>query len=249
MDSRVAFKLGQWLRYVDDFDGARARHEEAEQQARDEGDESSLANILLNQLIVETWSGNWAARGRAGDEMILAFEQQGVASGDVRLWRTYVDAHLGQLEAVRAAAAEAPQQEPVISMIWSRWLGLAELAHGETEPASRTSPRRWKSSSASTFASRPSGAATATRSRRQSNAARSIAPSSGSRDSSSAAHARASRGAGQSRRAAVASYSPPGASSTPPHKRSSRRSSSTRHARCRSSRRGRCSFRVRSCAG
>jgi DNA-binding NarL/FixJ family response regulator len=135
VDSRVAFKLGQWLRYVDDFDGARARHVEAEQQARDEGDESSLGNILLNQLIVETWSGNWARAAELGDEMILAFEQQGVASGDVRLWRTYVDAHLGQLEAVRAAADEAPQLEPVISMIWNRSLGLAELAHGETEPA------------------------------------------------------------------------------------------------------------------
>jgi DNA-binding NarL/FixJ family response regulator len=135
VDSRVAFKLGQWLRYVDDLDGARARHVEAEQQARDEGDESSLGNILLNQLIVETWSGNWARAAELGDEMILAFEQQGVASGDVRLWRTYVDAHLGQLEAVRAAANEAPQLEPVISMIWNRSLGLAELAHGETEPA------------------------------------------------------------------------------------------------------------------
>jgi DNA-binding NarL/FixJ family response regulator len=135
VDSRVAFKLGQWLRYVDDLDGARARHVEAEQQARDEGDESSLGNILLNQLIVETWSGNWARAAELGDEMILAFEQQGVASGDIRLWRTYVDAHLGQLEAVRAAADEAPQQEPVISMIWNRSLGLAELAHGETEPA------------------------------------------------------------------------------------------------------------------
>src|SRR4029078_11438030 len=42
VDARVGFKLGQWLRYVDDFDGARARLEEAEQQARDEGDDSSL---------------------------------------------------------------------------------------------------------------------------------------------------------------------------------------------------------------
>jgi DNA-binding NarL/FixJ family response regulator len=135
VDGRVGFKLGQWLRYVDDFDGARALHEAAEQQARDEGDESSLANILLNQLVLETWSGNWARAAELGDEMILAFEQQGVASGDVQLWRTYVDAHLGQLDAVRAAADEAPQQEPVVSMIWSRALGLAELAHGETEPA------------------------------------------------------------------------------------------------------------------
>jgi DNA-binding CsgD family transcriptional regulator len=135
VDSRVGFKLGQWLRYVDDFDGARARLDEAEQQARDEGDESSLGNILLNQLIVETWSGNWERAAELGDEMILAFEQQGVASGDVRLWRTYVDAHLARLDEVRSAAEAATKQEPIISMIWKRSLGLAELAHGESEPA------------------------------------------------------------------------------------------------------------------
>jgi DNA-binding NarL/FixJ family response regulator len=135
VDGRVGFKLGQWLRYVDDFDGARARLEEAEQQARDEGDDSSLANILLNWLVLETWSGNWERAAEVGDEMILAFEQQGVASGDIQLWRTYVDAHLGRLDAVRSAAKAAAKQEPVISMIWNRSLGLAELAHGDAESA------------------------------------------------------------------------------------------------------------------
>jgi hypothetical protein len=33
VDDRLVFKLGQWLRYVDDFDGARLRLEEAEQAA------------------------------------------------------------------------------------------------------------------------------------------------------------------------------------------------------------------------
>ena len=135
VDSRVGFKLGQWLRYVDDFDGARAQLESSEQQARDEGDESSLGNILLNQLILETWSGNWARAAELGDEGILAFEQQGVASGDVGVWRTYVDAHLGRLDEVRAAAEAAPHREPIISMIWNRSLGLAELAQGQTEAA------------------------------------------------------------------------------------------------------------------
>jgi DNA-binding CsgD family transcriptional regulator len=135
VDARIGFKLGQWLRYVDDFDGARARLEEAEQQARDEGDESSLANILLNQLVLETWSGDWVRAAELGDEMIVAFEQQGTASADVRLWRTYVDAHLGKLDAVRTAAAAAAREEPIISMIWNRSLGLAELAHGQTAEA------------------------------------------------------------------------------------------------------------------
>ena len=135
VDSRVGFKLAQWLRYVDDFDGARARLQEAEQQARDEGDDSSLGNILLNRLVLETWSGNWDDAARLGDEMIVAFEQQGDVSGGVGVWRAYVDAHLGRLDAVRAAAAAAPQVEPIVEMIWNRSLGLAELAHGESEAA------------------------------------------------------------------------------------------------------------------
>src|SRR5207248_70417 len=57
VDTRVVFKLGQWLRYIDDFDGARRQMEQAETQARDEGDDSSLANILLNRVILATWSG------------------------------------------------------------------------------------------------------------------------------------------------------------------------------------------------
>src|SRR5262249_39972773 len=59
VDERVVFKLGQWLRYVDDLDGARAHLVQSEQAAQDEGDESSLANILLNRMIVETWAGDW----------------------------------------------------------------------------------------------------------------------------------------------------------------------------------------------
>ena len=55
----MVFKLGQWLRYVDDLDGARVRLAAAEQAARDEGDESSLANILLNRVVAETWAGAW----------------------------------------------------------------------------------------------------------------------------------------------------------------------------------------------
>ena len=65
VDTRVVFKLGQWLRYVDDLDGARRHLAEAEQAAHDEGDESSLANILLNQVVLECWAGDWSACVRA----------------------------------------------------------------------------------------------------------------------------------------------------------------------------------------
>jgi len=135
VDARVVFKLGQWLRYVDDFDGARAQLEASEEQARDEGDDSSLANILLNKLIVETWAGNWREAAELGDRMIVAFQQHGVVSGDLELWRVYVDAHYGRLDAVRTAVARASRREPIVSAVWNRSLGLAELAAGEAADA------------------------------------------------------------------------------------------------------------------
>ena len=136
VDARVAFRLGQWLRYVDDFDGARARLAETEQQAQDEGDESSLANILLNRLIVETWAGNWAEAAVLTERMSDAFDQQGVEAGGIAPWRAYLDAYAGRLADVRTIAGTRPE-EPVIGAIWSRCHGLAELAAGEAQTAYR----------------------------------------------------------------------------------------------------------------
>jgi DNA-binding NarL/FixJ family response regulator len=48
-----------------------------------------------------------------------------------------VDAYAGRLESVRAAAASADPGEPMGAALWSRCLGLAELAAGETASADR----------------------------------------------------------------------------------------------------------------
>jgi DNA-binding NarL/FixJ family response regulator len=136
VDTRVVFKLGQWLRYIDDLDGARARLEQAEQQAHEEGDESSLANILLNSVIVATWAGDLAGAAELAERMVDAFGQHGGVgpeAGD--LWRAYVDAYAGRVESVREAAAKADPGEPMVTAIWSRCLGLAELAAGEAVSA------------------------------------------------------------------------------------------------------------------
>jgi DNA-binding CsgD family transcriptional regulator len=136
VDGRVGFRLAQWLRYVDDLDGARARLEEAERQAREEGDESSLANILLNRLIVETWAGDWTEAAALTERMSDAFEQQGVELQGIAPWRAYLHAYAGRLEAVREVAGPRPV-EPVIGAIWSRCVGLAELAAGDPQAADR----------------------------------------------------------------------------------------------------------------
>jgi DNA-binding NarL/FixJ family response regulator len=137
VDTRVVFKLGQWLRYIDDFDRARGSLERAEQQAREEGDESSLANILLNRVIVATWAGDLAGAAELAERMLDAFGQQGVDAGAGDIWRAYVDAYAGRVESVREAAAKADPGEPIGTALWNRCLGLAELADGETFSADR----------------------------------------------------------------------------------------------------------------
>ena len=110
---------------------------EAEQAARDEGDESSLANILLNRMVVETWAGRWDEAEALAARMADAFAQQGVESEGVGPWRVYVDAHAGRFEAVQAAFELARPDEPIVTMIWNRCIGLAALAAGEREEADR----------------------------------------------------------------------------------------------------------------
>ena len=134
VDGRVVFKLGQWLRYIDDLDGARAKLDEAEQQARDEGDDASLGNILLNQVVVETWAGNWDDAAVLTHRMSDAFDQQGVEPEGIGPWRAYVHAYAGRLEETLAAAGPPPA-EPLIAAIHDRCVGLAQLAAGDVAAA------------------------------------------------------------------------------------------------------------------
>jgi DNA-binding CsgD family transcriptional regulator len=136
VDARVPFKLGQWLRYVDDFAGARGYLELAERAAFDEGDESSLANILLNRTLLECWSGNWTVAAALGDRTHELFQLTGISANASNVWRAYVDAHYGRVDAVRAAAQQAGVvREPIGRMLWERTLGLAELAAGDARAA------------------------------------------------------------------------------------------------------------------
>jgi DNA-binding NarL/FixJ family response regulator len=137
VDTRVVFKLGQWLRYIDDLEGARAHLERAERQAREEGDESSLANILLNRVIVATWAGELGEAAELAERMLDAFGQQGVDAQAGDIWHAYVDAYAGRVEPVREGAARADPGDPIGTALWSRCLGLAELAAGETAAADR----------------------------------------------------------------------------------------------------------------
>jgi DNA-binding CsgD family transcriptional regulator len=129
VDDRVAFKLGQWLRYVDEFDAARVQLAEAERAAEEEGDEASLVNILLNRLILELWTGDWAHAERVSERLATVGDQLGRANVATD-WQTYLDACFGRLESVRAAAGEADRSEPIVDMLYLRSLGMVELAAG-----------------------------------------------------------------------------------------------------------------------
>ncbi|MGZ4371525.1 MAG: helix-turn-helix transcriptional regulator, partial [Gaiellaceae bacterium] len=117
-------------------DGARLRLAQAGEQAREEGDESSLANILLNRTLLECWSGNWSVAAALGDRTHELFRLTGISADASNVWRAYVDAHFGRVDAVRAAALQAGGvREPIGRMLWERALGLAELAAGDARAA------------------------------------------------------------------------------------------------------------------
>jgi DNA-binding CsgD family transcriptional regulator len=130
VDDRVVYRLGQWLRFIDDLSGARRALVEAEQIARDEADDPSLFHILLNRMLVELWAGDWQLATELTGQL---WELSAVLGAPEfpRAWQSYLDAYLGKLDAVRMSAAAAVRREPVEDMLHLRSLGVVELAAGE----------------------------------------------------------------------------------------------------------------------
>jgi DNA-binding CsgD family transcriptional regulator len=136
VDDRMVYRLGQWLRYVDELGPAREHLGQAYRTAIDEGDEASRINILLNQLLVELWAGEV----RVAEDVMTTLRETAVQLGvpaAAEVWQTYLDANLGKLERVRKLAAEAEREEPIVDMLYLRSLGIVELAAGEREAADR----------------------------------------------------------------------------------------------------------------
>jgi DNA-binding CsgD family transcriptional regulator len=136
VDDRMVYRLGQWLRYVDELGPAREHLGQAYRTAIDEGDEASRLNILLNQLLVELWAGEVGVAEEVMTKLRETAVQLGVPAA-AEIWQTYLDAHLGKLERVRELAAEAEREEPIVDMLYLRSLGSVELAAGEREAANR----------------------------------------------------------------------------------------------------------------
>ena len=71
----------------------------------DEGDDSSLFNILLNRTLLECWSGNWELASELADRTHERFSLTGIDLTAGSIWRAYVDAHVGRpVDAARRRA-------------------------------------------------------------------------------------------------------------------------------------------------
>ena len=137
---RVGGQLGQWLKYVDDFTGARARLEAALSQARVEGDESSVPNLLMHLAQVECWSGDWPLAARYAEESFELAEQVGQNFGGPPAMRALVDAHLGNVERARATVEsrlQGVEEKPMTVPLYLRALGFLELSLGDAAAAGR----------------------------------------------------------------------------------------------------------------
>jgi len=126
VDERAVFARGLWLRYVDDLDSARGQFAAAQRTAREEGDDSSLVNILFNRMVVELWAGEWARADEIARELGEIAEQLSLTNV-ARAWVAYLDAHRGRLDAVRRAVADVDRRSAFLDMLYLRALGIAEL--------------------------------------------------------------------------------------------------------------------------
>ncbi len=138
--SRVGSQLGQWLKYVDDFAGSRALLEQAHLEAVQEGDESSLPNLLTHLAQLECWSGDWELAARYAEEGVELAEQVGQSFGGPPAMRALLDAHRGDVERARAtidARLEHLEGKPGAIPLYLRALGFLELSLEDAPAAER----------------------------------------------------------------------------------------------------------------
>jgi DNA-binding CsgD family transcriptional regulator len=143
VEERPVTIVGLCLVRADRFDEARRMLERARQAAQDEGDESSQPVLLAYLTDLECWAGNWQAAERYATQSRDAGEQV-----DHRAWwvatcyaRALIDAHLGRIDAARAAAADGLSAVATADgddwavMILRAALGFAELSAGNHSAA------------------------------------------------------------------------------------------------------------------
>jgi DNA-binding CsgD family transcriptional regulator len=141
---RAKSNLGLFLMWADDFDGARAILEADRQDAADEGDGSSLPDILWKLAELELWAGDWERAADYANTCVEAAEwtEQAVVISLNRCARGLVNAHLGLADLARcdaeAGLAFAEERaDPWVAGWGCRVLGFLELSLRRLADASR----------------------------------------------------------------------------------------------------------------
>jgi DNA-binding CsgD family transcriptional regulator len=135
----IAQSYGQWLKYVDDFDGSRLWLERNLRECEETGDDASIPNVLQQLAMTECWAGNLdLAALHAERACALAAEMEITSVGPDRI-RAVVEAYRGNESEVRAIAARLHDEgwEPYILQHLEIALGLLELSLGRLEAADR----------------------------------------------------------------------------------------------------------------
>jgi DNA-binding CsgD family transcriptional regulator len=142
VEERAAMWVGLCLVRADRFNEARGLLELALQAARDEGDDSSLPNLLAHMADLECCAGNWQSAERYAAECWAVGQQV-----DHRAWRimtffarALIDAQQGRLDAARAAAGQglsvaAASGDAYGPILLHSVLGFAELSAGNLKAA------------------------------------------------------------------------------------------------------------------
>jgi DNA-binding NarL/FixJ family response regulator/predicted ATPase len=141
---RFSAALGAWLKYRDDFDGARHWLEATYRSAVEEGDDGSLPYALSHLPQLELWSGNWSRAEEFARAHLDLAEQTAQESQrrQARFNLALVHAHQGRVVEARAEIAENLAAAREDGDRWTTWttlrvLGFLELSLGDAAEAAR----------------------------------------------------------------------------------------------------------------
>ena len=141
---RFSAALGAWLKYRDDFDGARHWLEVTYRSALEEGDDGSLPYALSHLPQLELWSGNWSRAEELARAHFDLAEQTAQESQrrQARFNLALIHAHQGRVVDARTEIAQNLDAARGDGDTWTTWttlrvLGFLELSLGDAAEAAR----------------------------------------------------------------------------------------------------------------
>lgn len=142
VSDRFSASLGTWLKYTDDFDGARLWLERTQRAAVEEGDDGSLPYAMSHLPELELWTGHWqAGEDIARRHFALAAELGLESQRRQALYNlALLHVHQGREEEARAEMEEALTAAAADDDIWTTTsivplLGHLELSLGNAAAA------------------------------------------------------------------------------------------------------------------